>query len=430
MAAKFFIGLAARRSRPRVREGPRRRRCVAAAASAAAAPVPSVDHSPPDAGRARPQRPTVAVRCAQPGRRPGEAARPAAPRPRARRRTGWCSARTRPTSAPGGRSRDRHVAYYERRAAGGAGVVVTEEASVHASDWPYERCPLAADCGPGWAAVAAAVPAPRHARARRARPRRRPGLVGVHASARCGRRRGCPRSTPARCPRRWRPTTSRRSSTASPMRRRARRRRRAATASRSTPASTACVRQFLSGLTNQRGDEYGADRRASPARCSHAVRVAVGRPASSGCACRCDELAPWAGIVPEAAPSSPPQLAAVRSTTSSWCGGAIFSVAADPARRPRRAGVQPRPGPRQVRDAARRRRPGARWSPRARSSTSGQAEWAIDDGRCDARRDDPGPDRRRPSSWPRLAGGRRRSASGPASSATRRARCATPATRS
>ena len=30
----------------------------------------------------------------------------------------------------------RHVAYYRRRAAGGAGLVVTEVASVHGSDWP------------------------------------------------------------------------------------------------------------------------------------------------------------------------------------------------------------------------------------------------------------------------------------------------------
>ena len=44
----------------------------------------------------------------------------------------------------------RHVAYYARRAAGGCGVIVTETASVHVSDWPYERAPLAADCGPGW----------------------------------------------------------------------------------------------------------------------------------------------------------------------------------------------------------------------------------------------------------------------------------------
>ena len=53
----------------------------------------------------------------------------------------------------------RHVAYYARRASGGCGVIVTETASVHPSDWPYERAPLAAECGPGWAqAVAACRP--------------------------------------------------------------------------------------------------------------------------------------------------------------------------------------------------------------------------------------------------------------------------------
>ena len=51
---------------------------------------------------------------------------------------------------------ERHVAYYARRCAGGAGVLVTETASVHDSDWPYERAPLAQDCARGWAAVAAA----------------------------------------------------------------------------------------------------------------------------------------------------------------------------------------------------------------------------------------------------------------------------------
>ena len=50
----------------------------------------------------------------------------------------------------------RHAAYYERRAAGGCGVIVTEIASVHSSDWPYERAPLAADCGPGWSQTVAA----------------------------------------------------------------------------------------------------------------------------------------------------------------------------------------------------------------------------------------------------------------------------------
>jgi len=51
---------------------------------------------------------------------------------------------------------ERHVAYYAARASGGAGIVVTETASVHPSDWPYERAPLASVCQPGWRAVAEA----------------------------------------------------------------------------------------------------------------------------------------------------------------------------------------------------------------------------------------------------------------------------------
>ena len=54
----------------------------------------------------------------------------------------------------------RHAAYYERRAAGGCGVIVTEVASVHPSDWPYERAPLAATvCDqPGWVTLACRAP--------------------------------------------------------------------------------------------------------------------------------------------------------------------------------------------------------------------------------------------------------------------------------
>ncbi|MET0579574.1 MAG: 2,4-dienoyl-CoA reductase, partial [Ilumatobacteraceae bacterium] len=50
----------------------------------------------------------------------------------------------------------RHTAYYERRARGGCGTIVVEGASVHASDWPYERAPLASRATPGWAAVVSA----------------------------------------------------------------------------------------------------------------------------------------------------------------------------------------------------------------------------------------------------------------------------------
>ncbi|MGI9615511.1 MAG: mycofactocin system FadH/OYE family oxidoreductase 2, partial [Acidimicrobiales bacterium] len=38
-----------------------------------------------------------------------------------------------------GRPSDQHVAYYEARAAGGAGLIITEEHSVHPTDWPYEK---------------------------------------------------------------------------------------------------------------------------------------------------------------------------------------------------------------------------------------------------------------------------------------------------
>ncbi|MGI5126015.1 mycofactocin system FadH/OYE family oxidoreductase 1 [Pseudonocardia sp. CA-107938] len=51
---------------------------------------------------------------------------------------------------------ERHVAYYAARAAGGVGLIVTETASVHPLDHPYERAPLATSAVPGWRAVAAA----------------------------------------------------------------------------------------------------------------------------------------------------------------------------------------------------------------------------------------------------------------------------------
>ncbi|MCD2190586.1 oxidoreductase [Actinomycetospora soli] len=48
------------------------------------------------------------------------------------------------------------VEHDRARAAGGAGVIVTEVASVTADDRPYEYAPLAASCSADWAAVAAA----------------------------------------------------------------------------------------------------------------------------------------------------------------------------------------------------------------------------------------------------------------------------------
>ncbi|SEK79115.1 mycofactocin system FadH/OYE family oxidoreductase 2 [Rhodococcus maanshanensis] len=42
-------------------------------------------------------------------------------------------------SARGGLPTEQHVAYYEARARGGAGLIITEEHSTHPSDWPYEK---------------------------------------------------------------------------------------------------------------------------------------------------------------------------------------------------------------------------------------------------------------------------------------------------
>jgi 2,4-dienoyl-CoA reductase (NADPH2) len=38
-----------------------------------------------------------------------------------------------------GKPSPQHVAYYQARAAGGAGLIITEEHSVHPTDWPYEK---------------------------------------------------------------------------------------------------------------------------------------------------------------------------------------------------------------------------------------------------------------------------------------------------
>ncbi|OHV32494.1 NADH:flavin oxidoreductase [Pseudofrankia sp. EUN1h] len=194
---------------------------------------------------------------------------------------------------------DRHVAYYARRAAGGAGVIVTETASVTADDWPYERAPFAADCGPGWAAVGEA-----------ARPHGTLVLAGLgHAGG-----QGSSAYSQSVL---WAP---------SPV---------ADAASRELPAELeqdgidavvagfaaaaelaataglagveidagplALLRQFHSGLTNHRGDGYGTDRLRLTREVLTAVRAALGPDRILALRLCCDELAPWAGVTPEQA---------------------------------------------------------------------------------------------------------------------------------
>ncbi|MFC0435315.1 mycofactocin system FadH/OYE family oxidoreductase 1 [Kutzneria buriramensis] len=191
----------------------------------------------------------------------------------------------------------RHVAYYERRAAGGAGIVVTETASVDDSDWPYERAPLAAECQPGWASVVTAC-----------RPH---GTLVLASLGHAGSQGSSAYSRTAL----WAPS------------------RVPDVASRELPMEMeeaeidrllsgfsyataiamesdvdgveidagqhSLLRQFLSGLTNQRADEYGADRALLLREALSAVRDVLGADRVLGLRLSCDELAPWAGITPE-----------------------------------------------------------------------------------------------------------------------------------
>lgn len=197
---------------------------------------------------------------------------------------------------------DRHVAYYAARAAGGAGVVVVEEASVDDSDWPYERAPLASACDEGWSAVSAAcrehgtlvVAALGHAGGQGSSAWHQRALLAPSRTADVETREVAKALEADEC-----------DGIVAAF---------AAAAARAVAAGVdgvelnggqySLLRQFCSGLTNQRGDALGTDRSEFGRRVVAAVRAAVdaaGAEAVVGLRLSCDELAPWAGIVPEAA---------------------------------------------------------------------------------------------------------------------------------
>ena len=219
---------------------------------------------------------------------------------------------------------DRHVAYYRRRAEGGCGTIVVEEAGVHDSDWPYERAPSASQCGDGWAAVVGAcrphgslvVAALGHA-------------GGQGSSAYSQRELWAPSRVPevnAREVPKWMEPDDIAAVVGG------------FGAATKLAIDAGCdgvevnagqhslVRQFLSGLTNHRDDEWGADRTLFARQVLDAVRAAAG-DGVVGLRLSCDELAPWAGITPEHAPDLAARLA-------EWVDylvvvrGAIFSVEA------------------------------------------------------------------------------------------------------
>jgi mycofactocin system FadH/OYE family oxidoreductase 1 len=217
----------------------------------------------------------------------------------------------------------RHTAFYARRARGGCGVIVTEGASVHPSDWPYERAPLAERCADGWAAIAAAC----HAHG---------SLVIAALDHAGGQGSSAYNQAPLWAPSRVPEVNSRevpKSMEARDID--------AVVAGFGAAAAIAVragcdgveinagqhslVRQFLSGLTNHRGDDYGADRHLFARRVIEAVRTAAG-DAIVGLRLSCDELAPWAGITPDIAAELAPALVAAGVDYVVVVRGAIFSA--------------------------------------------------------------------------------------------------------
>ncbi len=196
----------------------------------------------------------------------------------------------------------RHVDYYRRRAAGGCALIVTEEASVHASDWPYERAPLAAECGPGWTDVAAAC-ADEGAVVVAA-----VGHSGLQGSSAYSQRELWAPSLVADAVTRELPKEMEVEDIEQVL---AGFEAAAAAAMASGMAGVevnagqhSLVRQFVSGLTNLRDDEWGeAADGTGRLRFAHEVlgrvRQAVG-DGLVGLRLSCDELAPWAGLTPDA----------------------------------------------------------------------------------------------------------------------------------
>ena len=270
----------------------------------------------------------------------------------------------------------RHVAYYARRASGGCGVIVTETASVHPSDWPYERAPLAAECGPGWAQAVAAC-----------RPYGALLLAGLgHA--------GMQGSSAFSQSALWAPSrVPDAGSRELPMEMEDAQidvlvdgfAAAAALAAGSgldgveiNAGQHSLLRQFQSGLTNQRGDGYGQDRLLLTERVLRAVRNALGPGRVLGLRLCCDELAPWAGVTPEMAAEQAARLAG-QADYLVVVRGSIYSV---PTTRP---DLHTEPGSgielcRQVRAAVHGAIPvvlqGSVVDP-------GQAQGALDDGAAD-----------------------------------------------
>ncbi|MCX5041596.1 mycofactocin system FadH/OYE family oxidoreductase 1 [Aldersonia sp. NBC_00410] len=222
----------------------------------------------------------------------------------------------------------KSVAYYERRARGGAGIVVTEYASVGPDDWPYERAPLATECVTGWRDSAAAC----HAHGTLL-------LAGLSHNGSQGST-AYSRSilyAPSRVPdpgSRELPSEMQPADIATVVSGFAEAAALAAGAGvdgvELDAGATGLLRQFHSGLTNERTDTFGTDRLRFTREVIAGVRAAIGSDRILALRLSCDELAPWAGITPESAAEDAAALADSIDLLTVVRGGALHLAAYRP----------------------------------------------------------------------------------------------------
>jgi mycofactocin system FadH/OYE family oxidoreductase 1 len=217
----------------------------------------------------------------------------------------------------------RLVAYYERRARGGCGTIVVEGASVHGSDWPYERAPLADRCAPGWADIVAAC-----------RPHGSLVIASLdHAGGQGSSAYSqAPLWAPSRVPEvnsREVPKWMEADDITAVVDGFAHATKLAVEADLDgveiNAGQHSLVRQFLSGLTNQRDDAWGQDRMLFARQVIEAVRSSA-TDRVVGLRLSCDELAPWAGITPEMAPAIAAELVSAGLDYVVVTRGSIYTV--------------------------------------------------------------------------------------------------------
>ncbi len=196
----------------------------------------------------------------------------------------------------------RHAAYYGARARGGVGLIVLEAATVHPSDWPYEYVirGYEPDVAEGYRRIADAVH--RHGALVFAQL----GHSGMQGTSHYSQ---LPLWAPSPVPEvgsREMPQEMEAEDIAAVVEGFARAARFACDGGLDgieiNAGQSSLIRQFLSPLTNQRGDDYGGtlDNRLRFAReVIAAVRGAAGTGRAVGLRLAGDEYAPWAGIKPE-----------------------------------------------------------------------------------------------------------------------------------